>query len=155
MAVLQPRRCRRQRRFWALPDSLATTGGIILFIFFFLRVLECFQFPAFASHTGRQYLFKDIGLSHSESAGQGPFAPHRGFSQLITSFIACRHRHPPCALHYFRLYCSSPIPPPVAMEKDVPFCYVRLHIPRSLFYVLFVNMSMTVLTHPKRANGGE
>ena len=41
-AVLQPLPCRNMD--WALPRSLATTGGIIVY-FLFLRVLRCFSSP--------------------------------------------------------------------------------------------------------------
>ncbi len=41
-AVLQPRRCLATTPVWALPRSLATTGGIIVY-FLFLEVLRCFS----------------------------------------------------------------------------------------------------------------
>ena len=40
--VLQPPTCIATRRVWALPRSLATTGGIIVY-FLFLEVLRCFS----------------------------------------------------------------------------------------------------------------
>ena len=40
--VLQPRGCIATTPVWALPRSLATTGGIILY-FLFLEVLRCFS----------------------------------------------------------------------------------------------------------------
>ena len=40
--VLQPRACIATRTVWALPRSLATTGGIIVY-FLFLQVLRCFS----------------------------------------------------------------------------------------------------------------
>ena len=43
-AVLQPRRCVATTPVWALPRSLATTGGIIVY-FLFLQVLRCFSSP--------------------------------------------------------------------------------------------------------------
>ena len=43
-AVLQPRICVATHAVWALPRSLATTGGIT-FCFLFLRVLRCFSSP--------------------------------------------------------------------------------------------------------------
>ena len=42
--VLQPLRCVATPQVWALPRSLATTGGIIVY-FLFLRVLRCFSSP--------------------------------------------------------------------------------------------------------------
>ena len=41
-AVLQPLRCVATTQVWALPRSLATTGGIISY-FLFLEVLRCFS----------------------------------------------------------------------------------------------------------------
>ena len=40
--VLQPRKCIATHPVWALPRSLATTGGIISY-FLFLEVLRCFS----------------------------------------------------------------------------------------------------------------
>ena len=40
--VLQPRICVATHAVWALPRSLATTGGIIIY-FLFLQVLRCFS----------------------------------------------------------------------------------------------------------------
>ena len=50
-----------------------------------------FQFPAFASviSTYGCQVFNLTGFPIRRSAGQRSFAPHRSFSQLITSFIAC------------------------------------------------------------------
>ena len=42
--VLQPRLCVATQTVWALPRSLATTGGIIVY-FLFLWVLRCFSSP--------------------------------------------------------------------------------------------------------------
>ena len=44
VVVLQPRRRVATPTVWALPRSLATTGGIIVY-FLFLRVLRCFSSP--------------------------------------------------------------------------------------------------------------
>ena len=40
--VLQPLHCIATAQVWALPRSLATTGGIIVY-FLFLEVLRCFS----------------------------------------------------------------------------------------------------------------
>ncbi len=71
---------------WALPCSLATTGGIIVY-FLFLQVLRCFSSCVSLPHCGMVPL-QSTGLSHSKSADQRSFAPTRSLSQLITSFIA-------------------------------------------------------------------
>ena len=44
VAVLQPRGRVATLPVWAIPRSLATTGGIIVY-FLFLRVLRCFSSP--------------------------------------------------------------------------------------------------------------
>ena len=48
---------------------------------------KMFQFPPLASLTGRDTA-EAVGCPIRKSAGQGLFAPNRGLSQLITSFIA-------------------------------------------------------------------
>ncbi len=57
-----------------------------------------FQFPAFASVIDGWHAFSMPGCPIRISADQGSFAPPRGFSQLITSFVACKslgiHRAP-------------------------------------------------------------
>ena len=52
------------------------------------------------------------GFPIRTSARNRVFAPARGFSQLVTSFVASEsHRHPPCALlrfpYVFRLKCKT------------------------------------------------
>ena len=72
---------------WALPRSLATTGGIIVY-FLFLRVLRCFSSPRSPHGIAMMTALGRPGCPIRKSAGQGSFAPNRGLSQLITSFIA-------------------------------------------------------------------
>ena len=55
--------------------------------FLLLRVLRCFSSPGLPPLRGWQ-AFSLPGCPIRISAGQRPFAPLRGFSQLITSFIA-------------------------------------------------------------------
>ena len=88
MAFLQPRPCPKTAAVWALPRSLATTGGIID-LFSLPRGTKMFQFPRLASHPMmRCPPFERTGCPIRKSAGHRPFAPYRGLSQLITSFIA-------------------------------------------------------------------
>ena len=57
-----------------------------------------FQFPALASIIDGCYLFKITGCPIRKFTDQGLFAPPRGLSQLITSFIASESqgiRHAP------------------------------------------------------------
>ncbi len=67
--VLLPRPCVATRTVWALPRSLATTGGIIE-LFSLPAGTKMFQFPAFASvHRVRIATLQVAGLSHSEIRG--------------------------------------------------------------------------------------
>ena len=66
---------------------------------------KMFQFPGFAPGFRRVPGSLPAGFPIRTSAGHRAFAPHRGFSQLVTSFFASEsHRHPPCAL--LRFLCS-------------------------------------------------
>ena len=82
---------------WALPRSLATTYGIIVY-FLFLRVLRCFSSPRSPPQISGYQACSLMGCPIRKSPGQWIFAPYRGLSQLITSFIACESlgiRHTP------------------------------------------------------------
>ena len=98
---------------WAVPRSLAATGGIT-FCFLFLRVLRCFSSPGLPPRTTRGYgSFTPVGCPIRTSADQRSPAPTRSFSQLATSFVAfLSHRHPPCALSCFLpcIICSATAP---------------------------------------------
>ena len=86
VVVLLPRRCVATQPVWALPRSLATTGGITK-LFSLPQGTKMFQFPWFASLLSVMIAgLQPAGLSHSEIAGS--FAPTPRLSQLITSFIA-------------------------------------------------------------------
>ena len=59
---------------------------------------KMFQFPSFASALSGYQACSLMGCPIRKSAHQGIFAPKRGLSQLITSFIACESlgiRHTP------------------------------------------------------------
>ena len=68
--VLQPRACIATYTVWALPRSLATTGGIIT-LFSSPGGTKMFQFPPFASVylNIRMTVLQTAGLSHSEIRG--------------------------------------------------------------------------------------
>ena len=85
--VLQPLRGVATTQVWALPRSLATTGGIIVY-FLFLRVLRCFSSPRWPLSLDRCHAFSVTGCPIRKSRGQGIFAPNPCLSQLITSFVA-------------------------------------------------------------------
>ena len=87
IAVLQPPRRVATPRVWAPPRSLATTGGIIS-LFSFPAGTKMFQFPALAPRIARWPASSRPGCPIRRSADQRPFAPTRGLSQLVTSFIA-------------------------------------------------------------------
>ena len=87
LAVLQPRSVPRHRRFGLLrvrSPLLAQSLGYFLF----LRVLRCFSSPG-SLHPSRVVTRSPApGCPIRTSADHRIFAPSRGFSQLVTSFIA-------------------------------------------------------------------
>ena len=106
-AVLQPRALPETTPVWASARSLATTCAIVLY-FLFLRVLRCFSSPGSPRGLAAVSGSLPTGFPIRTSAGHRVFAPHRGFSQLITSFFASEsHRHPPCALVRFLFTFNS------------------------------------------------
>ena len=75
--------------------------------FLFLRVLRCFSSPGSLRNLVPVSGSLPTGFPIRTSAGHRAFAPHRGFSQLVTSFLASEsHRHPPCALLVFSFFLS-------------------------------------------------
>ena len=105
-----PGRCQRQPRF-----GLLRVRSPLLAQSFLLSLpvgTKMFQFPTFAPNLSSVSGSLPTGFPIRTSAGHRAFAPHRGFSQLVTSFIASEsHRHPPCALVRFP-YSFSPYPAP-------------------------------------------
>ena len=101
--VLQPRGCVATTPVWALPRSLATTGGIIN-LFSLPPGTKMFQFPGFASlHNVMIITLQVIGLSHSEIAGSMVICT---YPALIAAYHVLHRlrepRHPPDALTCFR-----------------------------------------------------
>ena len=99
---------------WAPPRSLATTCGI-MFYFLLLWVLRCFSSPRSPPPCGWQASSLP-GCPIRTPPDQRSFAPPRGFSQLIASFVASEsqgiHRlplltfsppHLTCGLMYLKL----------------------------------------------------
>ena len=101
VAVLQPRGGLATVTVWALPRSLATTGGIIK-LFSLPRGTKMFQFPRLASGMLRIGGLQPPGLSHSEIRGSMAIC---AYPRLIAAYHVLRRlnepRHPPCALSYF------------------------------------------------------
>ena len=100
--VLQPRMCIATHAVWALPRSLATTGGIIS-LFSLPAGTKMFQFPAFASlHFVKITVLQTAGLSHSEIHGSKVICT---YPWLIAAYHVLHRlsepRHPPYALVYF------------------------------------------------------
>ena len=85
-AVLQPRRRLNAAGLGSSPLARHYWGNHSYFLF--LRVLRCFSSPRSPPPWGGCRPFRTTGCPIRRSAGQRPFAPNRGFSQLITSFVA-------------------------------------------------------------------
>ena len=99
--VLQPHGCIATIVVWALPRSLATTRGIIVY-FLFLEVLRCFSSLRLLSTLWQSGSLAAVGLSHSEICGSKIICI---YPQLFAAYHVlhrlCEPRHPPCALTYF------------------------------------------------------
>ena len=107
VVVLLPRRRIATAAVWALPRSLATTGGIIS-LFSLPAGTKMFQFPAFASaHKVQITALQAAGLSHSEIPGSKVICT---YPRLIAAYHVLHRlrepRHPPDALTFFRLISS-------------------------------------------------
>ena len=101
--VLLPRDGIATDTVWALPRSLATTGGIIR-LFSLPAGTKMFQFPAFAPALMVPVtVLQTAGLSHSEIRGSTVICT---YPRLIAAYHVLHRlrepRHPPCALSYFR-----------------------------------------------------
>ena len=88
---------------WALPRSLATTGGIT-FCFLFLRVLRCFSSPRSPPHLVRMAALHAAGLPHSGTRGS------KAACASPRLFAACRafHRLPEPQASAVRPFLLSP-----------------------------------------------
>ena len=107
--VLRPRgpttpQMPEHRRFGLFPVRSPLLGESLLFSF--PAGTKMFQFPALASGFAGWYPFRIPGCPIRRSAGQGLFAPRRGFSQLITSFVASESQ----GIHQTPLLSSFPRP---------------------------------------------
>ena len=100
-AVLQPQPRIATPLVWAVPRSLATTGGII-HLFSLPAGTKMFQFPAFALCYCIVTVLQTAGLSHSEILGSRVICT---YPRLIAAYHVLHRlrepRHPPCALFYF------------------------------------------------------
>ena len=95
-AVLQPRTCLDRCGLGYSPFARHYWGNHCYFLF--LRVLRCFSSPRWLPTFVGCRAFSPTGCPIRKSADQRSFAPPRGFSQLIASFIASESqgiRHAP------------------------------------------------------------
>ena len=101
--VLLPRTGVATSAVWALPRSLATTGGIIN-LFSLPLGTKMFQFPRFASVPNIQITaLQAAGLSHSEILGSMVICTYPRLIAAYHVLLRLREpRHPPDALTYFR-----------------------------------------------------
>ena len=88
LVILQPRNVRKHsglgsslfaRHYWGNRLFLSFPPGT-----------KMFQFPGFAPGSSQVSGSLPTGFPIRTSAGHRVFAPHRGFSQLTASFVACR-----------------------------------------------------------------
>ena len=104
-AVLQPQPRIATSLVWAVPRSLATTGGII-HLFSLPAGTKMFQFPAFALRYCVVTVLQTAGLSHSEILGSKVICT---YPRLIAAYHVLHRlrepRHPPYALSYFLYDC--------------------------------------------------
>ena len=124
--VLQPHYCIATIVVWALPRSLATTEGIIIY-FLFLEVLRCFSSLRLLSALSRVAAIRLSGCPIRKSADQRLFASTRSLSQLITSFIASVSqgiRHAPL-LTLFLGHISPFWSALVFISSEISFAFLR------------------------------
>jgi hypothetical protein len=94
---------------WAVPRSLATTWGITI-VFFSSGYLDV---SVLRVGYFRRYAFSVPGCPIRKSANQGLFPPHRGLSQVITSFIASESQgilHAPLLTFFVFYFCCISFP---------------------------------------------
>ena len=101
VAVLQPRGRVATLPVWALPRSLATTGGIIR-LFSLPAGTKMFQFPALAPRFCVVAGLQPVGLSHSEIRASRVICTYtRLFAAYHVLLRLSEPRHPPSALFCF------------------------------------------------------
>ena len=110
---------------WANPRSLATTCGITV-VFSSCRYLDvsvpCVRSLQLCIHCK---VTLRPGFPIRKSTGQGLFAPHRGLSQLVTSFFASESLGIPRTLLLNFLVSSTTLAcdPFLEIVKDSLYCY--------------------------------
>ena len=95
LPALQPRTPRKAPGLGSSPFARRYLGNHYCFLF--LRVLRCFSSPRSPPQiVGIRHLCR-MGCPIRKSADRRPFAPPRGLSQLVTSFLAVKSQGIPCA----------------------------------------------------------
>ena len=110
----------RHTRFGLFPGRSPLLGESLTY-FLFLRVLRCFSSPRSPHDSVMMTALRRPGCPIRKSAGQGSFAPNRGLSQLITSFIASVSlgiRHTPLF--------AFPMKNPALAERLIQLCTLTL-----------------------------
>ena len=103
-----PARASPRRRFGLIPVRSPLLGNRSYFLF--LRVLRCFSSPRSPPEYSRMPGSLPAGCPIRTSTGQGIFAPRRGFSQLVTSFIASESQGIPMRPCFIPLYGQAARP---------------------------------------------
>ena len=124
---------------WALPISLATTFGIVIY-FLFLWVIRCFSSPGSPTITMDLLWCNTTLLVLSSliriSAVQRLFATTRSFSQLVTSFFGAMYQgillYALCSLFFINIsFNLRPIQSYTSLQKKLKtnfeFIYSRIN----------------------------
>ena len=150
-------------KVWALPRSLATTGGIIVY-FLFLQVLRCFSSLRSPPTIGRIPALQAGGLSHSEIRGSRDIC---SFPRLIAAYHVLHRlrepRHPPCALSYLsyrlRHYVARTVYTfSLYFGFKLCFCHIMSKIVRVVLMIDYVRLRSLRLSsnlHAVENNGFE
>ena len=148
VAVLQPRGRVATLPVWAVPFSLATTGGIIR-LFSLPAGTKMFQFPALAPRFCVVAGLQPVGLSHSEIRASRVICTYtRLFAAYHVLPRLSEPRHPPSALFCFPSSCPESLPGRYAYFQsyflpsgDMPHRYFGTLLIVKLYSLVCVNMS--------------
>ena len=148
---------------WAVPRSLATTGGIIVY-FLFLQVLRCFSSLRSPPALSRIPALQAGGLSHSEIRGSRDIC---SYPRLIAAYHVLHRlrepRHPPCALSYLsyrlRHYVARTVYTfSLYFGFKLCFCHIMSKIVRVVLMIDYVRLRSLRLSsnlHAVENNGFE
>ena len=129
------------QRFGLFPGRSPLLGESLLFSL--PTGTKMFQFPAFASSIRKIPESLPVGCPIRKSTHQRPFAPPRGLSQLIASFIACKslgiHRTP-----FLTCYASF-----LSLRKESEKRVLKVYFWLTPFRLLYV----FIFTHPLYQQG--